>query len=293
MQQKGSYERIPFYDEQPMLCRSTLSELSPGESTPLSYHEHTEIKHFLSGGAEIECEGVSYIAEAGDVFLFNPNESHATRWLFGTPRYQLIILSPSLLRGVERSFIDSTYLLPYAEGRLLFNNRIRGNTAINAHISRLYQELEQKQPGYELMVQGILYQLFADLFRTEVNRIMIPGEFESLQRKQKQFAPIYEYISRNYNKPLHLEDLASLCHLSENRFCVLFHELTGTTLVSYINQYRIGKAQLLLKTTNDPISDIAEACGFPDPGYFSRCYRRINGYPPTHERKRALQNAPL
>lgn len=49
---------------------------------------------------------------------------------------------------------------------------------------------------------------------------------------------------------------------------------------------RLKQAQLLVKTTDKNMSEIAYETGFSSPAYFTRCYRETFGETPTETRSR-------
>ncbi|MDE6367782.1 MAG: helix-turn-helix domain-containing protein, partial [Muribaculaceae bacterium] len=51
-----------------------------------------------------------------------------------------------------------------------------------------------------------------------------------------------------------------------------------------IKRLRLKQAQLLLKTTEKTISEIAYETGFSTPAYFTRCYRESFGETPSETR---------
>ncbi len=53
-------------------------------------------------------------------------------------------------------------------------------------------------------------------------------------------------------------------------FCHIFEAYTGKTFKEYLNNVRIDKAEELLMTTDDTVSEIAFICGFNDSNYLSR-----------------------
>ena len=62
--------------------------------------------------------------------------------------------------------------------------------------------------------------------------------------------------------------------LAPKYLCRVFRQVTGRTPIDYLNYYRIECAAELLCTTTDSITDVALSCGFNDPSYFSRMFRR-------------------
>ena len=57
--------------------------------------------------------------------------------------------------------------------------------------------------------------------------------------------------------------------------------LTGLTLVIYVRQLRLQRAQELLKDSDMNISEIAYAVGYNDPKFFSRIFKEEFGISPS------------
>ena len=72
-----------------------------------------------------------------------------------------------------------------------------------------------------------------------------------------------------------------ICGLSYSRFAVLFKQLAGCSFTEYLNRYRISQAQQLLRDSEISVAQAAELCGFLDPCYFDRLFRRYAGLSPT------------
>ena len=51
--------------------------------------------------------------------------------------------------------------------------------------------------------------------------------------------------------------------------------------------YRLEAAAHLLRTTGQSVTEIAYACGFNSPSYFTEAFRREHGYPPRRFRRQA------
>ncbi len=88
---------------------------------------------------------------------------------------------------------------------------------------------------------------------------------------------IREFPEREYRIP----ETAARLSLSDRRFRTLFFEKTGMTPKEFIIHYRMERAGAMLLSTTLPVSQIAEACGYSDPLYFSRQFSRVCGVSPT------------
>ncbi|ACT01211.1 transcriptional regulator, AraC family [Paenibacillus sp. JDR-2] len=68
--------------------------------------------------------------------------------------------------------------------------------------------------------------------------------------------------------------------------CQIFKKNAGITIGTYVQQLRIQRAKHLLASTNLSVADIAKQCGFEDPFYFSRIFKKIEGLGPSSYRSR-------
>jgi len=82
-----------------------------------------------------------------------------------------------------------------------------------------------------------------------------------------------------------IADIAKQYDLSPSHFIRSFKAAYGVTPNEYRQNYRVSKAMNLLKMTNLSVQDVAYQCGFEDPLYFSRIFRKRAGVSPTKYRK--------
>lgn len=86
---------------------------------------------------------------------------------------------------------------------------------------------------------------------------------------------IPSYLSFHLADPLSVADMAHRAQLSPSRFTTLFREHFGVSPHRYFLRLRIGHAQDLLTTTDLPLKQIAEYCGFADVHHFSKAFKRL------------------
>jgi AraC family transcriptional regulator len=85
----------------------------------------------------------------------------------------------------------------------------------------------------------------------------------------------FDYIESNIEKPMTLEELASVANFSKFHFNRIFLSIAGETPFQFILRVRIEKAaMLILANKNESITEIASKCGFSDISIFSRNFKR-------------------
>ena len=78
--------------------------------------------------------------------------------------------------------------------------------------------------------------------------------------------------------------IAAQIGISEDRLRHAFAETFGHGLLEALTTVRLEHARVLLRGSRLPVAAIGRQCGFRDPAYFSRIYRRWAGIPPSAER---------
>jgi two-component system response regulator YesN len=90
-----------------------------------------------------------------------------------------------------------------------------------------------------------------------------------------------KYIRDNYSKNISLDDVSKEVNISPYYFSKVFKEGTGEGFVEYLTNIRIEKAKELLSTTEFSMREICSMCGYSDPNYFSRSFKKKIGISPT------------
>ena len=92
------------------------------------------------------------------------------------------------------------------------------------------------------------------------------------------------YIKINYKTEVNLEDISKSLFVHPNYLSYKFKNDTGYTITEYLNTIRIKESKVLLKSTNDSISNIAYLVGYNDSKYFSRIFKKFNNITPSQYR---------
>ena len=91
-----------------------------------------------------------------------------------------------------------------------------------------------------------------------------------------------EYLNENASDPdISIELLSRQFYMSRSQFYRKIKSHTNQSPIEYLRNYRLDQSLILLKERKGKISDVAMAVGIADPKYFSRCFRKRFGVPPS------------
>ena len=96
------------------------------------------------------------------------------------------------------------------------------------------------------------------------------------------------FIDANLSGNIATGDLTELVQMSTGHFFRSFKRSFGETPFAFIARRRMLRAQELMLTTDEPLSQIALACGLCDQSHFTRVFRRIVGESPNAWRRRVI-----
>jgi AraC family transcriptional regulator len=104
-----------------------------------------------------------------------------------------------------------------------------------------------------------------------------------------QVLRVKTHVDAHLDSTLRARDLAAMVRLSTGHFCRAFKRSLGVAPIAYIAGPRVASAQALMLATNEPLSQIAIACGFYDQAHLTRLFRRHAGTTP-HDWRRHHRN---
>jgi AraC family L-rhamnose operon regulatory protein RhaS len=94
------------------------------------------------------------------------------------------------------------------------------------------------------------------------------------------------HLHTHYAEPFTLPGLAARFATNRTTLAAKFREKTGTSVGEYLRHLRVGVAEVLLRDTGVPVTEVMERVGFADPSQFGRLFRRATGLSPSEYRQR-------
>jgi AraC-like DNA-binding protein len=95
---------------------------------------------------------------------------------------------------------------------------------------------------------------------------------------------VLDFMQRNSNRNVSRDEVARYAGVSPGRLSQLLKDRTGRSFTELLRQCRVDNACEMLRNTERPIADIADACGFCDQSYFTRVFQEEKGTTPKQFR---------
>lgn len=259
------------------------------EKTPVKYfiaaideswahwHNEIEILFLLSGTLKITVKDAQYDLKAGDIILINSNQIHSIK---GKDDLTFVLqFVPELIYNICGSQEQYYFNLNTAYSSLKKESEARLKTIL-ANIGIEYSRMRD---GYKFYLWSYFYELIGHIFRY--------GNFETVAIEHiktedlKKISAIINYITANFKKFLSIKSIAEELNMHEMTLSKFFREKTGLSIPFYLQIVRVNHAKQLLESSDDPIIDIAEECGFYSLPTFYRAFNKIVGVSPSEFRR--------
>jgi AraC family transcriptional regulator len=93
-----------------------------------------------------------------------------------------------------------------------------------------------------------------------------------------------DYLTNHFTHDISLMELSDHCHVSPFHFSRIFKTFTSTSPHQFLLTLRLKNAELLLRNTSSPVTDIAFSSGFNSIEHFTAAFRKKYHCPPAQFR---------
>ena len=241
-------------------------------------HQHNcpSIIYVISGQGRVILGNNQYDLQANSVIPLEEKQIHE---LVDQPRKSMTIFSLYFSRkGMNQDILDfliaenKPFILPF-----YYTEQVKRN------LRQILYEQSHHPPGYALGIRQATENSILQLYRAKLQNRQeaMPPEAKSLERVQSTL----DYIKTHYHEQHTLAEAARMAHVSQRQFTNLCRKISGSSFVQFINSYRCGRARILLKKTDMPVSAIAFEIGFEELSSFYRAFKKHQKQPPLTCRK--------
>lgn len=225
--------------------------------------DHHGIVYVLEGRAEYRlADGRCLQVEAGDCLYVPRGTCYVT------------------CCGPDAPFVHMTVNFAMQGESTLFSGLMKRRLAQPRRFEQAFAGLVRawavRHPYYREKCLGLLYELV----------YLLECEVQAAPRQHLQrLAPARAYLDEHFCEDFPLSLLPGLCGLSATYFRRLFHSVFHETPAEYRRRLRMAQASDLLLTGQYPLEEVARRCGYPDPAYFSRMFKKTLGQAPSRYRR--------
>ncbi len=174
-----------------------------------------------------------------------------------------------------------------------FLERSRQGMLFYGHTKDALKKILRKMvSASDMQKTAYLFESLATLLHTEEYAVLSDKSYSngSPRKDGELIFNIYNYVFENFNNEISLEEAAKLANLTKPSFCRFFKAHTRKTFSKFVNEVRINEACRLLVQVENPITNIAYACGFNSLPNFNKFFKSIKGITPSDYKSKLLSN---
>jgi AraC family transcriptional regulator len=266
-----------FLGRSPVATISAQMDLGMGGTVAI-WENHNDRLHYdnpqnhtfslyLKGGTGVRRIDAGGIAGYPGALCIMP-EGCGSEWEVAAPfRFVHLYLSDARLRsGFAHTHDCDARRLDLPEATFVSDPRLA---------APLMQLARAAGTGDALFAESALAELYGALRSKQV--IVRGGLAPRILRR------IDDWIEAHLDEVIHLDDIARLAGLSGFHVHRMFRLSRGLAPHAWITARRVDRARILLRS-NQPIAEIAIACGFSSQSHLTRAFRRQTGRTPAEYR---------
>lgn len=255
-------------DEFPLMvnCAGIISTTVPFSTDNEKGRADFYLMALTKGELTVSLGADEYVAHAGSVLLFPPNERYRYRYAGGeTLCYYWVHFTGSY---AER-FLSECGFSP-----LPFFKSSDRESSVTAKFRRLFDLYEEHPPLQEHLLSCALEQLLLSI------ALSIEKHPKAVHLEKS-----LRHIHSSYHTDIRIPELAKMENLSHSRYITLFREQTGLSPTAYLIGLRMRIACELLQTTDLSVGQISVTVGYPDAHFFSKLFKKYVGTSPKQYRQ--------
>jgi AraC-like DNA-binding protein len=262
-------EYINFSNNIPFVAYFDIELSKTQYSTAVNWHKNTEIQICTSGDGYVLLDGRKMNITEGDLVIANSDVLHYT----GTDTnitYSCIILDTEFALSSD---IDLT--------RIRFEELFRDDK-----IANIFNEIRTiKESNDSFSIAKLRTLTLKLLILLCEGHLLDRSSYDGKSHSYKTVTNAITYIRKNYQNKLTLDEIAKNVFANKYTLTRNFKEMTGQTIVEYINTFRCNQAARLIDG-GAGIAESARLCGFGNMSFFTKTFKQYIGCLPSEYKKR-------
>ena len=254
---------------------------------PFHYHENQQLFRVIQGSVNISINSVPHILKKNDCAILPSKCVHALYPLEKETKFESLSFDVRELFDLTQNHFKliKQLITHQLEISIYYSDENEEDRIITSLVSKLIECYRSKGRASVILATAKILEILGTAAQMSTSRECNKEDINRYYKYYGKSTNIYKFICDNYQREVTLEELAGAVDLSEKYFCKFFKELTDLRPMEFVNMFRIEAAAIELVISSDSINEIATRCGFKDPCYFTKLFRRFKGTSPREFRE--------
>ncbi len=268
-----------------IICIALDADISFKSNETEGHSLHYSFTIVTQGWLTFVYNGQEITIRPNDLYIYSPGLPITI--LSASSNYQSLCILIDEQTALEIPTVRHLVSIVYQPLALLKGPVVPLSPAIAAKLTDRMHEMIGYFNANHIYKSQILQQLFSVFILDVQNTLEIASaQQQPPQRMEEIFIVFLRLLPEFFIEHHDIAFYAERMHISTSYLSRIVKQLTGRTVVDYINQMLVIEAAFLLTTTSLTISQIADRLHFADIASFSKFFLRMKGMNPKVFRKR-------
>ena len=265
------------------------------QSTRMNRHDYFEVVYVVAGESDWEIGNRRILAKEADLLVIGSSVYHRmNRSGRSHPKIATLFFMPELICATDKDGEEAEFLMPFDLQDANFPYLIPAKTGIPAQVFQLIKRIHEALPANtsraRLSVRTYIKMICIELVNHYAEYFDAQNSASRNGRDPQRLRPLFDHLEHHFDLPITVHEAAKILSMSKPHFMRFFKQITGQSFISYLNHFRIAKAQAMLSSAAKSISEISYEVGFCDQSYFGAVFRRIAKMTPLAYRRQFVRH---
>lgn len=278
---KPLLENIETGDDSSIKVKSYTQSLI---DVPLHYHPEHEIVFIRKGKGKLFLADTEEEFQTSQLFFIKGNIPHLFEddgMITGKKNISKVTVVQYRQNLFEKLYnIPEFFALKELETALGYGFKMK----MTKKVQDMMDGMEKKSglPKFNTLL-SVLNEIVQDKNKSVLGHFATRSD--PIQISYLRIQKMHNFLSGYFSRDISIDEVANVLHLCKTGFCRFVKRETGKTFSEHLNQYRIQHACTLLRQSPDNVMEICYACGYNNPAYFFRQFKKLKRQSPMEYRK--------
>lgn len=247
---------------------------------PPHLHKELELILALRGSGTVSNGKTAFSVSTGDILIFDSGEVHE----LNGGQLGLRLLAIQISKSFCKRYCGHLRNIRFQTNSVDKSGPQEMVCALqNAMLNAFEAYLDRSISG-SFRCMAFINQIFEHLLQLAPHQFLDQSKLTGQAKQDERIHRILMYLEEHFREPLRLNDIASAEGITETYLSHFFRQHLHITFQDYLSRLRVEAAMHMLKATDLSLTGIAYECGFSDPKYLNRGFKKTLGVSPAEWR---------